>query len=83
MQSTEVAGLVYVDAAFNRADGSEDYDAVAARLPPVPAPQAEDLASVTALRAFRMKNEGAALPEAHADDPVVRKNVEARGSPRD
>jgi pimeloyl-ACP methyl ester carboxylesterase len=63
--ATDVSGLVYVDAAFNRADGSEDYDAVARQLPPAPAPQATDLASVTALRAFRMKNDGAALPEAH------------------
>jgi pimeloyl-ACP methyl ester carboxylesterase len=63
--ATEVSGLVYVDAGFNRTGGSKDYEAVAGKLPPAPAPEAKDLASVTALRAFRMKIEGAALPEAH------------------
>jgi non-heme chloroperoxidase len=65
--ATEVAGLVYVDAAFNRADGSEDYDAVARKLPPAPGPQAKHLASFTALGALLAETQtrGAALPEAH------------------
>ena len=75
--ATEVSGLVYLDAAFNRADGSEDYDAVARKLPAAPAPQAADLASVAALRAFRMKIDGAALPEAHVRARFV---VNADGS---
>src|SRR5262245_36062640 len=63
--AAEVSGLVYVDAAFNRTGGSRDYEAVAGKLPPAPAPEAKDLASVTALRAFRMKIDGATPPEAH------------------
>ena len=63
--STEVSGLVYLDAAFNRTGGSKEYDAVAGKLPPAPAPEAKDLASVAALRAFRLKIERAVLPEAH------------------
>jgi pimeloyl-ACP methyl ester carboxylesterase len=43
--SAQIAGLVYIDAAFNRADGSEDYDAVAKTLPDAPRPEAADLAS--------------------------------------
>jgi len=63
--ASEVGGLVYVDAAFNRTGGSKEYEAVAGKLPPAPAPEAKDLASVAALRAFRTKIDGASLPEAH------------------
>jgi pimeloyl-ACP methyl ester carboxylesterase len=65
--ATKVAGLVYVDAAFNRADGSEDYDAVTRELPRAPAPQAKDRASFAALAAFLAETQlrGATLPEAH------------------
>jgi pimeloyl-ACP methyl ester carboxylesterase len=63
--ATEVTGLIYVDAAFNRAAQSDDYNAAASKLPREPVPEAKDLVSVTALRAFRMKLDGAALPEAH------------------
>ena len=65
--ATQVAGLVYVDAAFNRADGSDDYDAAAKKLPPTPAPQAKDLFSFAALGAFLSETQtrGGALPEAH------------------
>jgi len=67
--ATGVAGVVYLDAAFNRkrADGSESYDAVAKQLPPAPAPQEKDLASFAALGAFLAKTQtgGGALPEAH------------------
>lgn len=63
--AAEVAGRVYVDTAFNRAARLDEYIAAAGKLPREPAPEAKDLASGAALRAFRMKLEGAALPEAH------------------
>jgi pimeloyl-ACP methyl ester carboxylesterase len=63
--SAQIAGLVYIDAAFNRADGSEDYDAVVKTLPDVPRPEPADLASFTALRAFLEKTQRPAGPEAH------------------
>lgn len=63
--ATQVAGLIYIDAAFNRADGSDDYDAVARTLPRSPALEAKDRASFTALRAFLMRTQGIAGPEAH------------------
>ena len=63
--SGKIAGLLYVDAAFNRADGSEDYDAVARTLPPSPRPGPGDMASVTALRSFLEKTQGPAGPDAH------------------
>ena len=62
--SARIAGLVYVDAAFNRADGSEDYDAVARTLPAAPRPEPADLASFTTLRAFLLRTQGPAGPEA-------------------
>ena len=60
-----IAGLVYIDAAFNRADGSEDYDAAAKTLPPAPRPTPADFASYAALRQFLEKNQFPAGPEAH------------------
>ncbi|MGH9384348.1 MAG: alpha/beta fold hydrolase [Vicinamibacterales bacterium] len=61
----QIGGLVYIDAAFNRADGSEDYDAVARTLPPRPGPQPSDLASFAALAAFLKSTQSAIPPEAH------------------
>ena len=63
--SAKLKGLVYIDAAFNRADGSDDYDAVARTLPPAPRPAAGDLASFAALRSFLERTQGPAGPEAH------------------
>lgn len=65
--SAKIAGLVYIDAAFNRGDDadSEAYDAVARTLPAAPSPGPGDLASFTALRAFLERTQGAAGPEAH------------------
>jgi non-heme chloroperoxidase len=63
--SAQIAGLVYIDAAFNRADLSEDYDAVAKTLPDVPRPEPAELASFTALRAFHERTQRPAGPEAH------------------
>jgi pimeloyl-ACP methyl ester carboxylesterase len=63
--AAKVAGLVYIDAAFNRADGSDDYDKVAATLPPAPRPGAADRASFATLRVFLEKTYGFAGPEAH------------------
>jgi len=61
----KIAGVVYIDAAFNRSDGSNDYDAVARTLPPAPRPAPADLASFAALRSFLERNQGPAGPEAH------------------
>ena len=64
--STRIAGLVYVDAAFDRGDDadSEAFNAVARTLPTAPSAKAADLASFTALRAYLQKYGGAG-PEAH------------------
>jgi len=64
--SGRIAGLVYVDAAFDRGGdaGSETFNAVARTLPAAPSPKAADLASFTALRAY-LEKYGGAGPEAH------------------
>ena len=63
---TRIAGLVYVDAAFDRGDDAdtEVFNAVARTLPSAPSPKADDLASLTALRAY-LEKYGGAGPEAH------------------
>jgi non-heme chloroperoxidase len=63
---TRIAGLVYVDAAFNRGDDTdnEPFNVVARALPSAPSPKADDLASFTALRAH-LEKYGGAGPEAH------------------
>ena len=63
--SAKISGLIYIDAAFNRADGSEDYDAIVRKLPPPLKPQASDLASMAALRTFLTRIYGAVPPEAY------------------
>lgn len=64
--ATRIAGLVYVDAAFDRGDDADDeaFDAVSRTLPAAPSAKADDLASFTALRAY-MERYGGAGPEAH------------------
>jgi pimeloyl-ACP methyl ester carboxylesterase len=65
--SARIAGLVYIDAAFDRGDDSDNeaYDAVARTLPAAPRPGPSDLASFTALRSFLDRTQGFAGPEAH------------------
>jgi pimeloyl-ACP methyl ester carboxylesterase len=65
--SEKIAGVLYLDAAFNRGDDedSEAYNAVARTLPAAPPPTPADLASFTALRSFLVRTQGAAGPEAH------------------
>jgi pimeloyl-ACP methyl ester carboxylesterase len=65
--STRIAGLVYVDAAFDRGDDtdSEAYDAVRRTLPGAPGPGPGDLASFTALRSFFANSQGLPFPEAY------------------
>jgi non-heme chloroperoxidase len=63
----KIAGLVYIDAAFDRGDDSDNeaYNAVAKTLPPAPGPGPGDLVSFTALRSFLGKTHGTAFPESH------------------
>ena len=60
--STRIAGLVYVDAAFDRADKFEAHEAAARALPGPPGPKPADLASFAALRAF-LTTQGLPGPE--------------------
>lgn len=63
---TRIAGLVYIDAAFDRGDDAdgEAFSAVARTLPAAPSATAADLASITALRAY-LETYGGAGPDAH------------------
>ena len=65
--SEKIAGLVYLDAAFNRGDDTdtEAYNSVARTLPSPPRPEPDDLASFAALRRFLERTQGGAGPEAH------------------
>ena len=64
---TRIAGLVYVDAAFDRGDDadSEAYDAVRRTLPGAPGPGPGDLASFTALGSFFANIQGLPFPEGY------------------
>src|SRR6185503_16938515 len=59
-----IAGLLYVDAAFDRGDRFEAYEAASRAMPPAPRPQPADLSSFTALRAFFERTIGSPGPEA-------------------
>ena len=63
----KVGGLIYLDAAFNRGDDSDNagYDAVARTLPAAPARGPADMASFAALRAYLQRMQGFAGPEAY------------------
>jgi non-heme chloroperoxidase len=65
--SAKIAGLVYIDAAFDRGDDpdNEAYDAVARTLPAAPSPGPGDLASFTTLRSFLENTQGVVFPESH------------------
>ncbi len=65
--------------AFNRADGSEEYDSVAPKLPRGPNPQASDLASLSALQAFQKR---IGLPAPPAAQVRARYTVNGDGSLR-
>lgn len=62
-----IAGLVYVDAAFDRGDDAdtEAYREVARTLPGSPGPGPADLVSFPALRSFLERTQGIVAPEAH------------------
>ncbi len=63
---TRIAGLVYVDAAFDRGDDADNkaFNAVARTIPTAPGPKELALASFTALRAA-LEKYGGAGPEGH------------------
>ena len=63
----KVAGLVYIDAAFNRRDESDNavYDSIARTLPPAPRRTPADVASFTSLRSYLERIQGFAGPEAY------------------
>jgi pimeloyl-ACP methyl ester carboxylesterase len=62
-----IAGVVYIDAAFNRGDDSDNgaYDAAARALPAAPGPEPRDKASFLALRSFLEQTQRTKFPEAH------------------
>jgi pimeloyl-ACP methyl ester carboxylesterase len=62
-----IAGLVYIDAAFDRGDNadSEKYNAVARTLPGASGPESSDLASIAALRSYSTNVQGLPFSEAY------------------
>jgi pimeloyl-ACP methyl ester carboxylesterase len=69
----KIAALVYLDAAFDRGDNSdnETYNAAAKGLPGPPGPEPSDRASFTAFRSYLERTQGAAGPEAHLRERFV------------
>lgn len=61
---SKVSGLVYIDAAFNRAADRAGYTAKLRELPASPSPQPADLASMAAFKAFAVRNGNTVFPEA-------------------
>jgi pimeloyl-ACP methyl ester carboxylesterase len=62
--ASRVVGLVYVDAAFDRADRFEAHEAASRAMPAPPRPQPADLASFETLRAYLTRTQGGPGPEA-------------------
>lgn len=77
--ANRVAGLVYVDAAFDRADRFEAYEAASRAMPAPPRPQPTDLASFAALRAYLTRMQNPPGPEARLRARYV---TNADGTPR-
>jgi non-heme chloroperoxidase len=73
----EISALVYIDAAFNRLDGSPDYDEISAKLPRSPSPAKEDLKSLSAMKSFLVKLDIPILPD---DEYRNKYNVNPDGS---
>lgn len=63
--------MVYIDAAFDRADDSADYDAKLRELPRNPGPQASGLGSIATLRDYLSRNEMPSFPEAEVRNRYV------------
>lgn len=80
--ASEVAGLIYIDAAFNRADASRDYELTLRELPPSPEPQASDLRSVATLLDFNARNGLLLPPEAAVRDRYVADAAGILSGPR-
>jgi len=62
--ANRIAGLIYVDAAFDRADRFAEHEAASRALPGPPRPAPADLASFAALRAYLTRIQGSPGPEA-------------------
>lgn len=64
--AAKIRGLLYVDAAFDRGDDADNdaFNAVARTVPAAPSPQASDLASFPALRAY-LEKYGVGGPEGY------------------
>ena len=63
----KIGGLVYVDAAFDRGDDTDNevYNAAAKGMPNPPGPGPRDMASLAAMRSYLEIVQGATGPEAH------------------
>lgn len=68
-----IAGLVYVDAAFDRADRYAEHEAASRAMPAPPRPEPADLASFAAVRAFLTRIQGTPGPEARLRARYVAK----------
>jgi pimeloyl-ACP methyl ester carboxylesterase len=62
--ANRIAGLAYVDAAFDRADRFAEHEAASRAMPGPPRPEPADLASFAALRAYLTRTQGSPGPEA-------------------
>jgi pimeloyl-ACP methyl ester carboxylesterase len=62
--ASRIGGLIYVDAAFDRADRFAEHEAANRGLPPPPRPGPADLASFGAVRAYLTRTQGSPGPEA-------------------